>query len=97
MADIVSGHSPIHDPFIPHPAGSAKRQRGAAVTSLLKSAATGLALGVLTLGATASAQAADPEGRFRISAEMDGYPTIHIHPPFIPDRAGSPKRDRGAP
>ena len=44
---------------------------------ILKAAAVGLALGLLTLGASASAHAADPEGRFRISAEMDGYLTIH--------------------
>ncbi|HCR94039.1 MAG TPA: hypothetical protein DIV98_03770 [Oceanicaulis sp.] len=44
---------------------------------ILKAAAVGLALGILTFGASASALAADPEGRFRISAEMDGYLTIH--------------------
>ena len=47
------------------------------MTVFLKTAAAGLALGVLTLGVSASAHAADPEGRFRVSAEMDGSLTIH--------------------
>ena len=47
------------------------------MTVFLTTAAAGLALGVMTLNATASAHAADPEGRFRISAEMDGSLIIH--------------------
>lgn len=42
------------------------------MTSFLKTAATGLAASLHTLSATASAQAPDPECRFRISAQMDG-------------------------
>lgn len=41
------------------------------MTVFLKTATAGLAASLLTLGASASAHAADPEGRFRISAEMD--------------------------
>lgn len=42
------------------------------MTVFLKTAATGLAASLHTLSASASAHAADPEGRFRISAQMDG-------------------------
>ena len=86
-------HSP---PLIPQ--ALLNGQRGTAMSSLLKAAAAGLALGVLTLSATASAHAADPEGRFRISAQMDGSldpspnPNSQMPPPHSHSSARFPAR-----